>query len=82
MHPCERIAELWQRLNPHTTVEGCISDATGKVTIFVWYWRFNGAKNERELIPLALVLGRPPSAVIRALENATRLIFGNQPAQD
>lgn len=61
---CEAIAGLWIELNPHCSVEGCEVDGGGTVHLRLWYRR------ENKMQPLEIILGNPPSQVLRTLRNA------------
>lgn len=65
-HNCEVLATLWVELNPHAQVHGCEIDAAGTVHLWIWYTRNHHQQ------PLELVLGNPPSAVIRAMKRAIK----------
>jgi len=61
---CIAISDLWLMLNPHCTVEGCEVDGAGTVRLRLWYRR-----NSKQQ-PLEIVLGNPPSQVLKNLRTA------------
>lgn len=61
---CVAIADLWLMLNPHCTVEGCLIDETGTVSLRLWFSR-NGKSQ-----PLEIILGNPALQVLKTLKNA------------
>lgn len=61
---CRAISDLWLQLNPHCTVEGCEIDGAGTVRLRMWFRR-----NSKQQ-PLELILGNPPSQVLKTFRNA------------
>jgi len=61
---CKAISDLWLQLNPHCSVQGCHIDDAGTVRLGLWYSR------DKKMQPLELVLGNPPSQVLKSLRNA------------